>query len=325
MKEFKGKMAVVTGGGAGMGREIVCQLIQEGAHVAMCDVSMEGMEETARLANPEPGVRLTTHYCDVSVEAEMIRFKEEVEAEHQVQHINLLFNNAGISITGEFVNIDRPKWEKTFGVCWYGVYYGCLTFMPLLIASDEGHIVNTSSVNGFWASIGTATSHTAYSAAKFAVKGFTEALITDLRLNAPHIKISLVMPGHIGTSIALNSQSARNENGALGMSQTEVDAARNLMEKRGAPVSNLTDDQIRELVHQQAVEFRDNAPTTAAQAANIILEGVRSEKWRILVGDDAQLLDAFVREAPEDAYEENFLNKLSENSVMDRITRGKTD
>ena len=78
MKEFKGKMAVVTGGGAGMGREIVCQLIQEGAHVAMCDVSMEGMEETVRLANPEPGVRLTTHYCDVSVEADMIRFKEEV-------------------------------------------------------------------------------------------------------------------------------------------------------------------------------------------------------------------------------------------------------
>ena len=183
----------------------------------------------------------------------------------------------------------------------------------------------TSSVNGFWASIGTATSHTAYSAAKFAVKGFTEALITDLRLNAPHIKTSLVMPGHIGTSIALNSQSARNENGALGMSQTEVDAARNLMEKRGAPVSNLTDEQIRELVHQQAVEFRDNAPTTAAQAANIILDGVRSEKWRILVGDDAQLLDAFVRESPEEAYEENFLNKLSHNSVMDRITRDKTD
>ena len=128
------------------------------------------------------------------------------------------------------------------------------------------------------------------------------------------------MPGHIGTSIALNSQSARNENGALGMSQTEVDAARNLMEKRGAPVSNLTDEQIRELVHQQAVEFRDNAPTTAAQAANIILDGVRSAKWRILVGDDAQLLDAFVRESPEDAYEENFLNKLSDNSVMDRIT-----
>ena len=182
MREFKEKMAVVTGGGGGMGREIVCQLISEGAHVAMCDVSMEGMEETARLANPGSGVRLTSHTCDVSVESDMIRFREEVEIEHEVQHINLLFNNAGISITGEFVNIDRPKWEKTFGVCWYGVYYGCLTFMPLLVASDEGHIVNTSSVNGFQASIGTATSHTSYSASKFEVKGFSEPLITGLKL-----------------------------------------------------------------------------------------------------------------------------------------------
>ena len=123
----------------------------------------------------------------------------------------------------------------------------------------------------------------------------------------------------------LNPQKVRNENGALGMSQTEVAAARNLMVKRGAPVSNLTDDQIRELIHQQAVEFRDNAPTSAAQAANTILEGVKSDKWRILVGEDAQLLDAFVREAPEDAYEEDFLEKLSDNSVMDRITRGNND
>ena len=74
--------------------------------------------------------------------------------------------------------------------------------MPMLLASDEGYIVNTSSVNGFWASVGPDVSHTAYSAAKFAVKGFTEALITDLRLNAPHVKCSVVMPGHIGTSIA---------------------------------------------------------------------------------------------------------------------------
>ena len=110
MKEFKGKMAVGTGGGAGMGREIVCQLVGEGAHVAMCDVSMKGMEETVRLANPESGVRLTSHICDVSVESDMIRFREEVETGHQVHHINLLFNNAGISITGEFVNIDRARW-----------------------------------------------------------------------------------------------------------------------------------------------------------------------------------------------------------------------
>ena len=84
-------------------------------------------------------------------------------------------------------------------MCWGGVYNGSRAFMPLLVASDEGHIVNTSSVNGFWAALGPGTPHTAYSAAKFAVKGFTEALIIDLRLNAPHVHASVVMPGHIGT------------------------------------------------------------------------------------------------------------------------------
>ena len=90
-------------------------------------------------------------------------------------------------------------------MCWGGVYYGTRAFLDLLVAADEGHIVNTSSVNGFWASIGPDRPHTAYSAAKFAVKGFTEALLTDLRVNAPHVKASVVMPGHIGTSIVQNS------------------------------------------------------------------------------------------------------------------------
>ena len=94
-----------------------------------------------------------------------------------------------------------------FNVCWGGVYHGVRTFLPLLVRSTEARIVNTSSVNGFWATIGPETSHTAYSAAKFAVKGFSEALITDLRLTAPNVGVSVVMPGHIGTSIVFNSGS----------------------------------------------------------------------------------------------------------------------
>ena len=316
MENFEGKMAVVTGGGTGMGRELVCQLIAQGAHVAMCDISAENMKETANIADPVSDQRLTSHYCDVSVESEMNRFRDEVLSEHGIDHINLLFNNAGIMITGDFVNIDREKWDKTFEVCWYGVYYGCLAFMPFLVASDEGHVVNTSSINGFWASVGPNRPHTAYSAAKFAVKGFTEALVTDLRLNAPHVKASVVMPGHVGTSIALNSHKARNKNGALGMTKDEVDASRELMAKAGEPVSNLTDDQIRELNHQSALEFRDNAPTTAAQAANIILDGVKAQQWRILVGEDAGMLDQLVRENPEEAYDDDFLTKLRDRSVL---------
>ena len=100
---------------------------------------------------------------------------------------------------------SAPTGRRTFNICWGGVYLGTRAFMPMLLASSEGHIVNTSSVNGFWASLGLGIPHTAYSAAKFAVKGFTEALITDFRLNAPHLRASVVMPGHIGTSIVINS------------------------------------------------------------------------------------------------------------------------
>jgi NAD(P)-dependent dehydrogenase (short-subunit alcohol dehydrogenase family) len=310
MQDFTGKMAVVTGGGTGMGRELVCQLIAAGAHVAMCDVSAENMAETAKLAAPGADQRLTSHVCDVGSEAQMLKFRDEVVEQHGVQHINLLFNNAGIGGGGEFVNGDRDLWERTFAVCWYGVYYGCRAFMDLLVASDEGHIINTSSVNGFWATIGPNVSHTAYAAAKFAVKGFTEALITDLRLNAPHVKASVVMPGHIGTSIALNTSKVLGTEGALEMSGEQVQQIRERLSASGLPVDNVPDDHIREMLHQRALDFRDKAPTTAAQAANIILDGVREERWRILVGEDAQVLDRLVREDPEAAYEPEFIERI---------------
>ena len=312
MKDFANKIAVVTGGGTGMGRELVCQLVAAGAHVAMCDVSAENMAETTALAQSGDGQRVTQHVCDVSDEAQVLRFRDEVKAQHETDHIHLLFNNAGIGGGGEFVTGDRDLWERTFAVCWYGVYYNCRAFMDLLVASDEGHVVNTSSVNGFWASVGPNVSHTAYSAAKFAVKGFTEALITDLRLNAPHVKASVVMPGHIGTSIALNTSKVLGTAGALEMSAGDVQQMRERLAAAGLPVDNVPDDHIREMMHQRALDFRDKAPTTAAEAANIILDGVREDRWRILVGDDAHAIDQMVRADPEAAYEPDFMQRMLE-------------
>ncbi|MGI9323258.1 MAG: SDR family NAD(P)-dependent oxidoreductase, partial [Pseudomonadales bacterium] len=172
------------------------------------------------------------------------------------------------------------------------------------------------SVNGFWATIGPAMPHSAYSAAKFAVKGFSEALITDLRLHAPHVKVSVVMPGHIGTSIVLNSGKVLGRGDALNMPEAEVKQIRERMMKVGGPnaelLMNLSDDQLREVLHQRGVDFRDQAPTTAASAAGIIIDGVLSGKWRILVGDDAHNLDRRVRQDPENAYEPEFLQALQE-------------
>ncbi len=318
MKTFRGKLAVVTGGGTGMGRELTTQLAADGCSVAICDVSSENMAETKRLAEEivTGGARVTMHECDVSDEAQVLAFRDAVLAAHGTKHVNLLFNNAGIGGGGSFVNGDRAEWERTFDVCWYGVYYCTRAFMPLLVASDEGCIINTSSVNGFWASLGPAVSHTAYSSAKFAVKGFTEALITDLRLNAPHVKAVLVMPGHIGTSIMFNSPKVLGKQDALSASTDDVANVRQMLARRGMPVDVISDDQIRAAMHQMAVAFRDNAPTTAAQAATTILDGVRTDTWRVLVGTDAQVLDRLVREQPELAYEPSFAKTLNDQGHM---------
>src|SRR3954463_14582543 len=218
MKDFAGKIAVITGGGTGMGRELARQLVAEGCNVAMCDISESAMAETRRLCEVEKlpqGLRVTTHIADVSVEDQLLRFRDEIEEQQATDRIHLLFNNAGIGGGGSLFTNSREQWERTFNICWGGVYLGVRTFLPMLMKADEAHIVNTSSVNGFWASVGMGVPHTAYSAAKFAVKGFTEALMTDLRLNAPHIKCSGVMPGHSGPSIVANSRVSQNGSNEL--------------------------------------------------------------------------------------------------------------
>ena len=290
MESFTGRVAVVTGGASGMGRELVRQLAAEGCHVATCDLSVEEMQETRRLAlaAAPDGTIVTTHVCDVSDEASLLAFRDQVVQQHETDHVDLLFNNAGIGGGGSMITDPRETWERTFNVCWGGVYLGVRTFMPLIVAAPDAHIVNTSSVNGFWASIGPDRPHTAYSAAKFAVKGFSEALITDLRVNAPHVKVSVVMPGHIGTSIVENSL-------RHGAHEADLEAA--------------------EMVKLMSDMFRDQAPMSAAEAATEILDGVRAERWRILVGDDARKLDEAVRAHPEIAYESLTLGDLTSGNA----------
>jgi NAD(P)-dependent dehydrogenase (short-subunit alcohol dehydrogenase family) len=222
----------------------------------------------------------------MAMEAQLEAFRDDTLERHETDHIHLLFNNAGIGGGGSMINSPRAAWERTFGVCWYGVYYSARAFLPALMRADEGHMINVSSVNGFWASLGPESSHTAYSAAKFAVKGFTEALVNDFRNNAPHLKASVVMPGHIGTNIALNTM---REFGDL--SSDDLPA---------------NDPEIGDDPQARGEAFRDNG-LDPEEAAKIILQGVRDERWRILVGADAEALDEAVREAPEDAYEREFM------------------
>jgi NAD(P)-dependent dehydrogenase (short-subunit alcohol dehydrogenase family) len=312
MKDFAGRIAVITGGGTGMGRALARQLAAEGCHVAICDVSAENMAETRELclAQAPAGTRVTSTVADVAVEAQLEAFRDAVIREHATDHVNLVFNNAGIGAAGSFLRDTREDWERTFGVCWFGVYYGTRVFLPLLVKAPEGHLVNTSSVNGFWASLGPQTAHTAYSAAKFAVKGFSEALINDLRINAPHVKVSVVMPGHIGTSILINSARMLGRDPAT-MRDEQLDDARAVITRLGFEIGGVSNDTLRQLLQQRAEAFRDEAPMSAAEAATVILDGVRAERWRILVGKDAEVLDRMVRETPEDAYEKPFFERFA--------------
>ena len=314
MKDFAGRIAVVTGGGTGMGRELVRQLVAEGCNVAMCDISAQAMAETKRLCEQEKlpqGLRITTHLADVSDEAQVQRFRDEVAESQDTDKIHLLFNNAGIGGGGSMIANSREEWERTFNICWGGVYYNTRAFLPMLQKADQGHIVNTSSVNGFWASVGPRVPHTAYSAAKFAVKGFTEALITDLRMNAPHIRCSVVMPGHIGTSIIANSRKIQSGSESDEITDTEIAQARARIAASGTDTSAMSDDDIRTMMSERARRFQEEAPTTAAAAATIILDGVKAEQWRILVGADAHKIDERVRQSPERAYDLDFFEGLA--------------
>lgn len=282
--DLAGSIAVVTGGGDGIGRALAVRLAGLGCHVAVCDINDERLAATKELAEagaPE-GTRVTVHHCDVAHEPDMFAFRDAVVAQHETDHVDLVFLNAGVAGGGSMFTDSRDSWELTFGVCWFGVYFGTRAFLPLLVESAKGHLINTSSVNGFHASLGPARPHTSYSAAKFAVKGFSEALVTDLRINAPHVGVSVVMPGHIGTGIAENTVTAH------------------------------AGPETAKHFEEMSKTFRDGALTTAEEAAEIMINGAMAREWRILVGPDAHLLDEAVRANPAQAYEPEFDLPLAE-------------
>ena len=312
MKDFKGKIAVVTGGGTGMGRELTRQLAAEGCHVATCDIIEENLTETLELSKAEAsaGVKVTGHLCDVADRTQVLAFRDIVAEEHQTGHINLLFNNAGIGGGGSFINTTEEEWERTFGICWNGVYYFTRAFMPMLLASTEGHIINTSSVDGLRGSLGGRIPHTAYSTAKFAVRGFSESLMHDFKFNAPHLKSSVVFPGAVGSDIAVNTTRILGHKRPKQMSDEEISQARGEWEKRGYGNPAMNNDQIRDAVEDSIVNFAKHG-LTPAQGAEIILKGVKDEKWRIFVGKDAEALDRAVRKYPLEAYDMDFGKRIA--------------
>jgi NAD(P)-dependent dehydrogenase (short-subunit alcohol dehydrogenase family) len=263
--DVRRRIAVVTGGASGIGRELVMQLAEQGAHVAVCDINQRRLDTVVRGARAvNPDVRVSGHVVDVTDEAAVGQLATDVARAHASDAIHVLVNNAGVVGGGSFVTGPREEWERTFAVSWFGVYHCTRAFLPMLLAADRGAVVNVASVNALWASLGPGSSHTAYSSAKFAVRGFTESLISDFRANAPHLTAVLVLPGHVRTSMPAPPRSWHRALDSL---------------------------------------FTDYQAVSSSRAATMILDAVREGRWRVVIGDDAQAVDERVRDDPWTAYD----------------------
>ena len=264
MKVFRDKVAAITGAGSGMGRCLAIQLAQEGCHVAISDCNEAGLAETAaQVARRARGVTITTHVVDVAERAAVHAWADAVAAAHG--RVNLIFNNAGVALSSTVDGMQYDDLDWIIGINFWGVVHGTKAFLPHLKASGEGHIVNTSSVFGLFAQPGMG----AYNASKYAVRGFTESLRQELDLMDCGVSATTVHPGGIKTNIARDSRVSPSVNGLL---------VRDAQQGREA--------------------FEKFFITTPEKAAGIILDGVRANKRRVLVGPDAYAADAMARLLP---------------------------
>jgi len=327
-------LAIVTGSGDGIGRALCVSLVQEGCSIAACDINSEKLKDIHALCEDAKatGVAVTTHIVDVSYETQVLEFAREVARAHTTRGRRVLvFNNAGVAVD-ESVFGDCAAWDRVFSVNWGGVYLMTRGFMPILLESQHGYLVNVSSINGFWASLSPFSQSSAYAASKFAVKGFTEALISDLRLNAPHVRVAVVMPGNIRTSIAsstvgeispamVEKERSRAGRGVRAMDHfrgtAEHDKLKEYFDRLDSfrrmgedDLSAWSDDAVANMMQQRAAAF-DQSGMPPKEAAATILRGVRQGKWRILVGADATVIDDAVRRHPSEAYDSDFFKLIA--------------
>jgi NADP-dependent 3-hydroxy acid dehydrogenase YdfG len=254
MEGFAGKVAVVTGAGSGIGQGLAIELGRSGAKVAICDVDTEGLAQTEERLKAI-GVPVKADRIDVTERERFLAYADEVNG--HFGKVNQIYNNAGIAYSGDVDVTPFKDIERVMDVDYWGVVNGTKAFLPHLIASGDGHVVNVSSVFGLFAVPGQA----AYVSAKFAVRGFTEALRQEMLLAGHPVAVTTVHPGGIKTAIARNATAAEGLN---------TDELAKLFDKR-------------------------LARTSPEQAAQIILEAVRKKQARVLVGTDAKILDALVR------------------------------
>ena len=254
MSTLDGKVVVITGAASGLGRALAVDAAGRNARLALSDVDVAGLRQTADLVRDATGSRVRTDRLDVRDREAWRKYAASVAGE--LGRVNVIVNNAGVALSADVEVVGYEAFELVMDVNFWGVVQGTKEFLPYLIASGDGHVVNISSLFGLLSMPG----QSAYNAAKFAVRGFTEALRQEMVLEGHPVKVTCVHPGGIKTAIARNAA-------AVGVDQARV-----------------------------ARYFDENlARTTAERAAEVILDGMLAGRPRVLVGRDAKLLDALVR------------------------------
>jgi NAD(P)-dependent dehydrogenase (short-subunit alcohol dehydrogenase family) len=261
------RTAVLTGAASGIGRAIAVSLARRGCNLALADVNDAGLSETARLAQTDPSnspasptpVRITQHHLDVADRLAIAAFPQAVLAAHP--GVDILINNAGVALGGTFEAVTEEDFEWLFSINFWGVVRMTRAFLPLLKKSDDARLVNLSSIFGLISPPG----QTAYSASKFAVRGFSNSLRHELQDS--HVGVTVVHPGGVATSIADNARVPKD------MSPEEI-ARRKVQAKKGLRMP-------------------------PAEAGEIIVKGIERRSPRVLVGNDAKLLSLVERLAPK--------------------------
>lgn len=258
MKTLQDKVAAITGAGSGIGRATAILMASKGCHLALSDVNEAGLKETADKAR-QYGVKVTTKKVDVASREQVFAWADEVVKDHGL--VNIIFNNAGVALGATVQDMSYEDFEWLMNINFWGVVHGTKAFLPHIKTAGEGAIINVSSVFGLIA----VPSQSAYNAAKFAVKGFTEALREELEIEGANIGVTCVHPGGIKTNIARNAR---------------VTETKGLVDEKSTR------------------EFEKAFITTPEKAAKEVVNAIMKNKRRLLIGPDAVAIDIMQRLLP---------------------------
>jgi short-subunit dehydrogenase len=261
MTTIRGAAAAITGAASGIGRALALELAARGCDLALADRDEAGLQAVAAEITKAHSRKVTIHRVDVGELSEIAAFAQAATSNHP--RLNIVINNAGVALLGQFDEVDQAQFEWLMNINFWGVVHGTRAFLPHLSRQAEAHIVNLSSVFGIIAPPG----QTAYSASKFAVRGFSESLRHELAMAASPVRLSVVHPGGVATNIARNSRTG----------------------------TGITDNKFRA---ESLERFENAARTSPEQAARRIIDGIEKNEPRILIGGDARFIDILQRLRP---------------------------